>query len=84
MFEEEVRSKSQHLLSDTQMDTMMKDNFALWLQNKVFYYSSNKFLIFLLISVSESIWREIFISGSWQQRTITIFVKRSSFICDFL
>ncbi|WOG81905.1 hypothetical protein DCAR_0101061 [Daucus carota subsp. sativus] len=35
MFEEEVRSKSQHLLSDTQMDTMMKDNFALWLQNKV-------------------------------------------------
>ena len=55
MFEEEVRSKSQHLLSDTQMDTMMKDNFALWLQNKVFYYSSNKFLIFLLISVSESI-----------------------------
>ena len=37
MFEAEIRNHTPHVLSDSEMDTMMKDNFAKWLQVKVFY-----------------------------------------------
>ena len=37
MFEEEVRNHNPHILSDSEMDTMLKDNLIMWLQIKVFY-----------------------------------------------
>ncbi|KAL8133177.1 hypothetical protein AgCh_008583 [Apium graveolens] len=35
MFEEDVRSRNTYILSDTEMDTMLKAHFGTWLQNKV-------------------------------------------------
>ena len=35
MFEDEVYSQSPHMLSDADMDAMLKANLAMWLQNKV-------------------------------------------------
>ncbi|KAL1803392.1 hypothetical protein ACET3Z_032039 [Daucus carota] len=46
MFEAEIRNHTPHVLSDSEMDTMMKDNFAKWLQVKVQH--NNKQLQYLL------------------------------------
>ena len=35
MFKDEIRSHGAPLLSDIDMDKLLKDNFVTWLQNKV-------------------------------------------------
>ncbi|KAL1811348.1 hypothetical protein ACET3Z_021413 [Daucus carota] len=46
MFEAEIRNHTPHVLSDSEKDTMMKDNFAKWLQVKAQH--NNKQLQYLL------------------------------------